>query len=70
MDYIFDWLGLFKEPPSDYDEFAKCVRRSLTPNSMAPLPKDRIYPMLEGYNLRRSKSDSELKMRMAMSRMI
>lgn len=67
MDYIFDWLGWFKEPESDYP---KCIRRSLTPNSMAPLPKDRIYPMLEGYNLRRSKSDSELKMRMAMSRTI
>ncbi len=65
MDYIFDWLGWLKEP-----EYPPCKRRSLTPNSMAPLPKDRIYPMLEGYNLRRSKSDSELKMRMAMSRMI
>lgn len=68
MDYIFDWLGWLKEPESPESYY--CKRRSLTPNSMAPLPKDRIYPMLEGYNLRRSKSDSELKMRMAMSRMI
>ena len=49
MDYIFDWLGWLKEPESPESYY--CKRRSLTPNSMAPLPKDRIYSMLEGYNL-------------------